>query len=123
MSGQGDTSSQVCDDDHHMARRRHDPDLDELIAEITTDCNDEDEELVGFESAFDEQAALPCPGTVVGEDVEVLSVATQEGRRELIATCELRGRRYRVALLDIELQADPVTDRLLAAYRRWAASR
>ena len=106
-----------------MTPRRREPGLDELIAEITVDCYDVDEELTGFECAFDEQAALPCPGTVIGEDVQVLSVATQHGRRELIATCERGGRKYQIALLDVELKSDPATKRLLAAYRWWAQGR
>jgi len=105
-----------------MTRQRREPDLDDLIAEITTDCYD-DEALMGFENAFDEEAELPCAGTVIGEEIQVLSVATQSGRRELIATCERHGRRYQVALLDIELETDTQTQRLLAAYRRWAAFR
>jgi Calcium binding len=104
-----------------MTAQRHDPELDELIAEIIVDCYDEDEELMGFENAFDEQANLPCPGSVIGEDVQVLSVGPREGRRELIAQCERSGRTYEVALLDIELHADGTTERLLAAYRQWAA--
>lgn len=44
-----------------------DPDLDTLIWEITADCNDEEEVLMGFEGAFDEDGSFPCPGTVVGE--------------------------------------------------------
>lgn len=98
--------------------RQADPELDSLISEITVDCHDEDEQLVGFENAFDE-ANLPCPGTVVGEDVEVLSVSTATNRRELIATCKRNGHRYEIALLDIDLNADPDTSRLIAAYRRW----
>jgi uncharacterized small protein (DUF1192 family) len=74
---------------------------------------------MGFEGIFDEQARFPCPGTVVGEDVEVLSVAPDDDRRELIATCQRNGRRYEIALLDIDLNADPATSRLIAAYRRW----
>ena len=58
-----------------MSPTQADPELDNLIWEITVDCHDEDEQLAGFENAFDE-ANLPCPGTVVGEDVEVLSVST-----------------------------------------------
>lgn len=104
-----------------MVRQRRD--LDELIAEITVDCYGEDEELTGFECAFDERATLPCPGTVIGEEVQVLSIATHIGRRELIATCEHRGCRYHLALLDVELQTDSVTEHLLAAYRQWAAYR
>jgi len=48
---------------------------------------------------------LPCPGTVIGEDVQVLSVARQNGRRELVATCERGGRKFQIALLDVELKA------------------
>ncbi len=98
--------------------RRADPDLDGLIAEITVDCHDEDEALMGFENAFDD-ACLPCAGTVIGEEVEVLSVGASDGRRELIATCERLGRRHEIALLDVQIDADAATSRLLAAYRRW----
>ena len=101
--------------------RRADADLDDLIAEITVDCYDEDEALMGFENAFD-GARLPCPGTVIGEKVEVLSVGASGGRRELIATCERRGRRHEIALLDVQIDADTATSRLLAAYRRWVGA-
>jgi hypothetical protein len=106
-----------------MTAQRRDPSLDELIAEITVDCYGEDEELMGFENAFDEQGNFPCLGSVIGDEVQVLSVATHDGRRELIATCERRGCRYELALLDIELHTDTATERLLTAYRQWAAHR
>ena len=106
-----------------MSAKRREDDLDTLIAEIIVDCYDEGEELMGFENAFDEEAHFLCPGRVVGEEVQLLSVATHDGRRELIATCERQGRSYRVALFDIELKADPATARILAACRQWAANR
>lgn len=99
--------------------RHPDFDLDELIAEITVDCHDEDEQLQGFENAFDEDATLPCPGTIVGEHIEIQSVHIDGDRRELIATCRRDDRTHQVALLDVDLNADPATSRLLAAYRRW----
>jgi hypothetical protein len=99
--------------------RRADADLDDLITEITIDCHDGDEQLQAFQNAFDQDARFPCRGTVVGEDVEVLSAGTSTSRRELIATCRRNGRPCQVALLDIDLNADPTTSRLLAAYRRW----
>jgi hypothetical protein len=101
--------------------RQADPDLDSLIEDITVDAYDEDEQLMGFENAFDE-ANFPCPGTVVGEDIEVLSVTTANNRRELIATCQRNGKRYEIALLDIDIHADPTTTRLLNAYRRWTGT-
>jgi Calcium binding len=102
--------------------RRAAPALDELIAEITADCNDEDEVLMGFEGFFDEQAHFPCPGTILGENINVLSVAADDDRRELVATCQRNDRRYEIALLDIDIQADPPTSRLIAAYRRWVSA-
>src|SRR5436190_568585 len=95
--------------------------LDQLIDEITVDCHDEDEQLMGFESAFDEEANFPCPGTVVGAPVEVLHIGRSDCRRELIATCARAGKRYEIALLDVDIHADPNIGRLLAAYRRWTA--
>jgi hypothetical protein len=99
--------------------RKADSDLDRLIDEIIVDAHDEDEQLMGFENAFDEGADFPCPGTIVGEEVEVLSVSVKNHRRELIATCTRGGRRYDVALLDIDVRGNSATSQLIAAYRRW----
>jgi len=102
-----------------MTQTTTNAELDNLIEEITVDCNDEDEVLMGFEGAFDENASLPCPGTVVGEPVELLSVSAGDQRRGLTATCQRAGRSYEIALLDINIHADPATSRLIAAYRRF----
>jgi hypothetical protein len=105
-----------------MNPNRADPDLDDLIDEITVDAYDQDEALMGFENAFDEAACLPCPATVLGENVEILSVAISNGRQELIATCQHGGRRHHIALLDITINADQPASRLLAAYRHWTGT-
>jgi len=84
--------------------------LDSLIEQITIDCYDEDEQLMGFENAFDD-ANFPCLGTVIGETIEVQSISPANNRRELIATCQRNGHRYEIALLDIDINADPDTSR------------
>jgi hypothetical protein len=104
------------------ATSRTDPELDNLIDEITVDCHDEDEQLMGFANAFDE-VNFPYPGTVIGEDVEVHCVSPPENRPELLATCTRAGRTYDVALLDVDIHADANTSRLIAAYHRWSAYR
>jgi hypothetical protein len=96
-----------------------DRDLDSLIEEITVDCYGDDEALSAFEVAFDDEAGLPCPATVVGEQVQVISIGLRDGRRELIAVCQRAERRYDLALLDVTIDADPALSRLLAAHRRW----
>ena len=104
-----------------MSPRRN-SELDSLIAEITVDCHNDDEQLTAFEAAFDNDATLPCPGNALGEEVRVISIGMANGRRELIATCEHNGGRHQMALLDIELNGDPTTNTLVAAYRRWNSS-
>ena len=39
--------------------RQSDPELDNLIDEITVDAHDDDEQLMGFGAAFDEDANCP----------------------------------------------------------------
>lgn len=104
-----------------MTARRN-SELDALIADITVDCYGDDEQLTAFEVAFDNDANLPCSGTIIGEPVTVLSIGLTDRRRELIANCEHHGQPYQVALLDIELDGDPATNTLVAAYRRWNSS-
>lgn len=96
--------------------------LDDLIAEITMDSNGEDEALSGFEVAFENDVRFPLSGTVVDEEVQVLSVGLGHGRRELIATCDRAGQRYRVAVLDVDLAGNDNATRLVDAYRRWLGS-
>ncbi len=93
--------------------------LDALIEEVTVDAYNDSEQLTAFETAFDEVANLPCQGTVIGEAVEVLSLAADDDRGELVATCRRAGRRYKVALQEIDLRSDLDTLRLFAAYKRW----
>ena len=52
----------------------------------------------------------------------MLSVAADDDRRELIATCQRNGKRYEIALLDVTIDGDPATSRLLTAYRRWSGT-
>jgi len=72
---------------------------------------------MGFENAFDEGGCFPYPGTVIGEDIEILSVDASNGRQELIATCRHADHQHQIALLDIDVNADKTAPRLLAAHR------
>jgi hypothetical protein len=102
-----------------MSPAQANAELDSLIEEITVDCYNEDEQLTAFQTAFENDATFPCSGTIVGEHVNVLSVHGEDNRHELIATCQRNGHRYEIALLDIDVNADPDTTRLIAAYRHW----
>jgi len=104
--------------------KRANEDPDNLLWEITADCKDEDEVMMGFEGFFETEASFPIHGSVIGEEVEVTSVGIAENRPELMATCKRGEHTYEVALLDIEnIDADTATTRLIAAYRCWASAR
>jgi hypothetical protein len=61
--------------------------LDEIIEEITTDANGEDEQLWAFRQAFEDDVTVPCAATVAGSPVEVLKFdyvsSTADGLVEL----------------------------------------
>ena len=54
--------------------------LDDLIREITVDTYNVDEALTGFEVTFDDRVSFPLLGTVVGHEVEVMSMSIPNGR-------------------------------------------
>ena len=94
---------------------------DEIIDQITIDANGEDEQLWAFRQAFEDDVAVPCSASVLGESVTV-SKFDYDGnqRRSLTVTC-LRsdGRRYIVAAADVVLAPDTKGAGYLAAYRKW----
>ena len=100
-----------------MARRTKD-DLDILIAEITTDAYDEDEQLWAFQAAM-EDLPLPVEAEVVGENVDLLKIHYDgEPRRGLVAVCKRKGRKHVVSLVDVVVQDGSVAEHI-AAYRKW----
>jgi hypothetical protein len=86
-----------------MSPSRANTDPDDLIAEIIIDAYDQDEGLIAFENAYDDEGHLPCPATVIGHKIQLLSVCAPTGRRELIATCQHAGHQHDLALLDIHI--------------------
>ena len=100
-----------------------DQDLDDLRGEITVDTYNDDDALTGFEVAFDDRVSFLLSGTVVGHEVEVLSVSIPNCRRAPIARCRHSGRHYGVALLDVDCSGGPEFDRIPAAYRQWLGAR
>lgn len=55
-----------------MADKINPASLDELIEEITLDAYGEEEQLRAFRQAFEDQIAVPCDGTVIGEAVSLI---------------------------------------------------
>jgi hypothetical protein len=95
--------------------------LDDLIEEITVDANGEDEQLWAFRQAFEDDIAVPCDATVVGEPVKVMKFDYDgNDRRGLTAMCRgADGAKHIVAAFDVVIPLSTQAGRYLAAYRKW----
>jgi len=103
-----------------MTATRRD-ELDELIEDITVDCYGDDEQLVGFLTAIEEELKGPVTATVVGVPVDLIEVAYDgDPRHGLLARCRRGEKTFSVCALDILRVDDPGAARLLTAYRRWS---
>ena len=80
-----------------------DHDLDLLIAEITLDAYDVDEQLTGFFTFFENDVEFPVSGKVIGYQTEVLGIDFEgDERRGLVASVRTQeGGTYTVALVDV----------------------
>jgi hypothetical protein len=90
------------------AAQQADPEFDSGSTRSPSTDTAKTSNVTGFEAAFDEDANFPCSGAIVGEQIEILHVGQSDGRRELIATCQRAGRQNDIALLDIDIHADPL---------------
>lgn len=95
--------------------------LDGLIDEITTDANGEAEQLWAFRQAFEDDVAVPCKATVIGEPVQVLKFDYDGNeRRGLTAVCQrMDGTKHVVAASEVVIPLTAQSGRYLAAYRKW----
>ncbi len=104
-----------------MKKDNRDSELDDLIEEITTDAYREVEQLSAFRQAFEDEVAVPCEGTVIGESVQVLKFDFDGNeRRGLTAMCRRAdGTKHVVAASEVVVPVGAPGGRHLAAYRKW----
>ncbi len=95
--------------------------LDQLIEEITVDANSADEQLWAFRQAFEDDIAVPCEATVIGEPVQVMKFDYDgNDRRGLTARCQRAdGTMHVVAACDVLIPAGTPGGQYVAAYRKW----
>lgn len=93
--------------------------LDELIAQATVDCYNEDEELTGFATMIGDNLAVPFETAVLGVTVTVKKIDyTDSG---IVAICARGKHQQAIPILDLPLpDPPPQGTEWIAAYRRWA---
>ena len=94
-------------------------DLDELVAQATVDCYNEDEELAGLAVMLEDNLAVPFETTVLGVPVTVRKIDQTESG--IVAICVRAKHRQAIPVLDLPLPDPPPGGaEWIAAYRRWA---
>jgi hypothetical protein len=93
--------------------------LDDLIAQATVDCYNEDEELTGFATMIGDNLAVPFRTTVLGLTVTVRKINHADSG--IVAICTRGKYRQAIPILDLPLpDPPPQGTEWIAAYRRWA---
>jgi len=96
-------------------------DLEQLVAEISTDAHGDDEQLRAFHQALEDGVDLPCDAFIIGEPVSVVSF-TYDGnqRRGILVRCRREdGSEHIVSASEVVLAPRARGGLLLAAYRKW----
>ncbi len=92
--------------------------LDELIAEIVVDCYDDDERMVAFCTALEDEIPVPFETVFLGIPIEVIAIGT--GRAPgVVATCRHEEETGEVDLASLTFPDGSVAAWLQAAYLRY----
>ena len=80
--------------------------LDEMVAEATIDCYDDDEALSGFFTMIEENLLLPFQTQILGIEVAVEKVDMNECN-DIVAICRRGKERQAIPILDLPLPTPP----------------
>lgn len=76
--------------------------LDTLIDELTVDCYNDEEQLIGLLTGAEEALVIGEIATIAGAEVRIMAVdCPSDVRRGLTAGCEREGHRFELSLADI----------------------
>ena len=94
--------------------------LEEMIAEATVDAYDDDEQLSGFFTMFEEYLELPFDTKILGINATVGTIEFND-RGDIVAICTKGKERQPIPLLDLPLPSPrPKGADWIEAYRHWA---
>lgn len=94
-------------------------DMRQEIEEILADCNDEDEQLMGWEATFDNDVAVPFQATLLGIPVEVQGFRANNSGA-LQCRIEREGKQRWIGVTDLDDEGFPEDFlHVMKLYRAW----
>ena len=105
----------------HQSKADEGAALDDLLDEILTDANGDDEQLWAFRQAFESNVDLPADAFIIGEPVSVVEVDYDGNERcGLTARCRREdGSEHVIAASDVVFASGSKGACHVAAYRQW----
>ena len=93
--------------------------LDTLIDELTVDCYNAEEQLIGLLTGAEEALVIGEIATIAGAEIRIMAVdCPSDVRRGLTAVCERESHRFELSLADIRFGDASKLGRIARAYRR-----
>lgn len=95
--------------------------LELLIEEATIDCYEDVECVAGFSTMMEDNLPFPFSAKVIGEEVTVVEVFQENN--DIKAICNKKDQKYKVSILNVELNDYVRGSEWIEAYREWTKRR
>lgn len=91
---------------------------EKIIEDATVDCHDEGEQIMGWESIFDENIHTPCPCQIGKQQAVLERISPDDNSNALIGVIILNKTKMRVLIQDIILD-NQESMKYINAYKSW----
>jgi len=93
--------------------------IDDMMREATVDCRDEEEQAMGLFAMIEENLQIPFETTVLGMQVEVVSIELKS-REQIVAICKRDRVKQPILLSDLPVPSPaPEGAEWIEVYRYW----
>jgi len=91
---------------------------EKIAEEATTDCNNEEDQIVGWEIVLDENIATPRPCRIGKQEAVLEKISTDDNAGSIIGIVRLHKTKMRILIQDIILD-DAKAMQYINAYKYW----
>ena|SRR3989338_1326985 len=91
---------------------------EKITEEAIVDCNDDEDQIVGWEIVLDENIATPCPCRIGKQEAVLEKISTDDNAGSVIGIVRLNKTKIRILIQDIFFD-DAKAMKYINAYKYW----
>ena len=91
---------------------------EKIIEDATVDCKDEDEQISGWESIFENNIITPCKCIVGKDEASLEEIRQDEHLPSILGVIRINNKKIRTPIQDIVLE-DSNMNEYIEAYKYW----